>query len=67
MNRKEIIELAEKTGLLVKDEQFPYDIPAQQRLISRLEKFYANAHAVGFSEGIEEVIRQQEEIERIKE
>lgn len=41
MNRKEIIALAEKVGLLVKDENFPYSSPAQQRLISRLEKFAA--------------------------
>lgn len=67
MNRKEIIALAEKVGLLVKDENFPYNAPAQQRLISRLERFAANAHAVGFSEGIEEVIRQQEELKDFEE
>ena len=39
LNRNQIIQIAEDVGLLVKDENFPYSMPAQQRLISRLEKF----------------------------
>lgn len=39
LTRNQIIQIAEDVGLLVKDESFPYTMPAQQRLISRLEKF----------------------------
>lgn len=52
MNRKEIIELAEKVGLLVKDENFPYSSPAQQRLISRLEKFAEECFYKGMNTAI---------------
>lgn len=37
--RNQLIQIAEDVGLLFKDENFPYNSPAQQRLISRLEKF----------------------------
>jgi len=37
--RNQLIQIAEDVGLLVKDESFPYNSPAHQRLISRLEKF----------------------------
>ncbi len=36
MNRQLLIELAEEAGILVNDPDFPYSMPANQRLISRL-------------------------------
>ena len=39
MQRKQIIKLAEEAGLLFNKDVAPYDTPAQQRLISKLEKF----------------------------
>lgn len=39
IHRNQLIQIAEDVGLLVKDESFPYNSPAHQRLISRLEKF----------------------------
>ena len=39
MQRKQIIELAEEAGLLFNKDVAPYSHPAQQRLISKLEKF----------------------------
>ena len=39
MQRKQIIRLAEEAGLLFNKDVAPYDTPAQQRLISKLEKF----------------------------
>ena len=39
MQRKQIIELAEEAGLLFNKDVAPYNHPAQQRLISKLEKF----------------------------
>ena len=39
MQRKQIIRLAEEAGLLFNKDVAPYNHPAQQRLISKLEKF----------------------------
>ena len=39
MQRKQIIKLAEEVGLLFNKDVAPYNHPAQQRLISKLEKF----------------------------
>ena len=39
MQRKQIIKLAEEVGLLFNKDVAPYSRPAQQRLISKLEKF----------------------------
>ena len=39
MQRKQIIKLAEEAGLLFNEDVAPYNHPAQQRLISKLEKF----------------------------
>jgi hypothetical protein len=39
MQRNQIIKLAEEAGLLFNKDVAPYSHPAQQRLISRLEKF----------------------------
>ena len=39
MQQKQIIKLAEEAGLLFNKDVAPYDTPAQQRLISKLEKF----------------------------
>ena len=39
MQRKQIIRLAEEAGLLFNKDVAPYDTPAQQRLIAKLEKF----------------------------
>ena len=39
MQRKQIIKLAEEVGLLFNKDVAPYSHPAQQRLISKLEKF----------------------------
>ena len=39
MQRKQIIKLAEEAGLLFNKDVAPYSTPAQQRLISKLEKF----------------------------
>ena len=68
MNRKEIIQLAEKIGLLYPEpiSSSDYGHPQHQRFISKLEKFYIEAHVKGWGEGIDEVIRQQEELERNK-
>lgn len=61
MNRKEIIELAEKVGLLVKNENFPYNAPAQQRLISRLMKFAEECYNQGYDNGCLETIEKERE------
>lgn len=39
MQRNQIIKLAEEAGLLFNKDVAPYSHPAQQRLISKLEKF----------------------------
>lgn len=39
MQRKQIIKLAEEAGLLFNKDIASYNHPAQQRLISKLEKF----------------------------
>ena len=39
MQRKQIIKLSEEAGLLFNKDVAPYSHPAQQRLISKLEKF----------------------------
>ena len=39
MQRNQIIKLAEEAGLLFNKNVAPYNTPAQQRLISKLEKF----------------------------
>ena len=39
MQRKQIIKLAEEVGLLFNKDVAPYNTPAQQRLIAKLEKF----------------------------
>ena len=39
MQRKQIIKLAEEAGLLFNKDIASYSHPAQQRLISKLEKF----------------------------
>ena len=39
MQRKQIIKLAEEAGLLFNKDVAPYNTTAQQRLISKLEKF----------------------------
>ena len=39
MQRKQIIKLAEEAGLLFNKDVAPYNTPAQQRLIAKLEKF----------------------------
>ena len=64
MNRQEIITLAETIGLLYPEPKTSSDYghPAHMRLISKLEKFYIEAHTKGWGEGIDEVIRQQEEL-----
>ena len=64
MNRQEIITLAESLGLLYPEPKSSsdYNSPAHMRLISKLEKFYTEAHTKGWGEGIDEVIRQQEEL-----
>ena len=69
MNRQEIILLAESLGLLYPEPKSSsdYNHPAHMRLISKLEKFYIQAHTDGWAEGIEEVIRQQEELKDFEE
>lgn len=39
MKYDDIIKFAEKAGLLYKDEDYPYNVPAHQRLIARLTNF----------------------------
>ena len=39
MQRKQVIKLAEEAGLLFNKDVAPYNTPAQQRLIAKLEKF----------------------------
>ena len=39
MQQKQIIKLAEEVGLLFNKDVAPYNTPAQQRLIAKLEKF----------------------------
>ena len=52
MNRKEIITLAEKIGLLYPEpmSSSDYSSPAHQRLISKLEKFYETAFYQGYDQ-----------------
>ena len=69
MNRQEIITLAESLGLLYPEPKSSsdYNHPAHMRLISKLEKFYTEAHTKGWYDGIDEVDRQREELVKGKE
>ena len=51
MNQQQLINLATKLGLLMKVEDFPKTLPAHQRLLSKLEKFYEDAFNAGYNEG----------------
>lgn len=53
MNRKEIIQLAEKLCLLYPEpvSSSDYSHPQHQRFISKLEKFYEEAFNTGYNEG----------------
>ncbi len=64
MNRKDIITLAEKIGLLYPEpmSSSDYQHPQHQRFISKLEKFYTEAHTKGWYDGIDEVNKQREEL-----
>ena len=64
MNRQEVIQLAESLGLLYPEPKSSsdYNHPAHMRLISRLEKFYTEAHTKGWYDGIDEVDRQREKL-----
>jgi len=53
MLRSELIEIAEDVGLLIKDDERPYSMPAHQRHISRLEKFATRIARVAIEEYIE--------------
>lgn len=50
MNRKEVIELAEKLGLLY--PEVDYNHPQHQRLISKLEKFAEECFYKGMNAAI---------------
>ena len=64
MNRQEIITLAESLGLLYPEPKSSsdYNHPAHMRLISKLEKFYIEAHTKGWYDGIDKVDRQREKL-----
>ena len=49
MQRKEIIQLAEKLGLLY--PEVDYNHPQHQRLISKLEKFAQEIYQLGYKDG----------------
>ena len=53
MNRKEVIELAEKVGLLYPEPMSSSDYrhPQHQRLISKLEKFAEDMYQAGYKDG----------------
>lgn len=51
MNRKEIIQLAEKLGLLY--PEVDYNHPQHQRLISRIERFAKEYYTLGFNDAKE--------------
>ena len=51
MKHEEIINLAVQCGLLHLSEEFPKNTPAQQRLISRLEKFAELCYDQGYEDG----------------
>lgn len=69
MNRQGIIQLAESLGLLYPEPKSSsdYNHPAHMRLISKLEKFYAEAHTKGWYDGIDEVDRQREKLKDFEE
>lgn len=59
--RENLIKIAEEVGILVNNSDFPYTLPAQQRLISRLEKF-----AIRVEKEVEEKnIRSEEALQKI--
>lgn len=51
INRNEIIEIAEKIGLLFQSTGQPYNTPQHMRLISKLEKFAQECYDNGVSFG----------------
>ena len=56
MQRKQIIKLAEEAGLLFNKDVAPYNTPAQQRLIAKLEKF---ARSVLEEEKVREKVKEE--------
>ena len=56
MQRKEIIQLAEKLGLLY--PEVDYNHPQHQRLISKLEKFAEECHSRGYAEALRDIENQ---------
>lgn len=63
MNRKEIIQLAEKLGLLYPEpmSSSDYNHPQHQRLISKLEKFAEECYNQGYDIGATEAIERERE------
>lgn len=63
MNRKEIIQLAEKLGLLYPEpvSSSDYNHPQHQRLISKLEKFAEECYNQGYDIGSTEAIERERE------
>lgn len=57
MQRKEIIQLAEKLGLLY--PEVDYNHPQHQRLISKLEKFAEECYEQGSEDGYKEAIEKE--------
>lgn len=56
MNRKEIIQLAEKLGLLY--PEVDYNHPQHQRFISKLEKFAEECYSRGYAEALRDTENQ---------
>ena len=56
MQRKQIIKLAEEAGLLFNKDVAPYNTPAQQRLIAKLEKF---ARSILEEEKVKEKVKEE--------
>jgi len=60
MLRSELIQIAEDVGLLTKNEDYPYSLPAHQRLISQLEKYAIRIARVAIEEYIESLTKKEE-------
>lgn len=61
MNRKDIIVLAEKLGLLYPEpmSSSDYNSPAHQRFVSKLEKFAEECYGQGSEDGYKEAIEKE--------
>ena len=57
--QQQLINLATKHGLIILSDEHPKTLPAHQRLLSKLEKFYEEVYDEGFSDGAQDAIEKE--------